>query len=181
MRLLWLVVFLVRSTLWIIHPLSLPSSHISAVSKTVQTSNQTIEIQSSVAIFHVLMVCVLVLTRPPDCSWPHNYNGLLGKGSNFNATTVHRVESERALLSLLLTLLFRADPDLLVGHDIANFDLPTLLFRLSAHKVENWSRIGRLKRSGTLQHQAVSNAFSKLSIKRFHSKKKKKKKKKKKR
>ncbi|KAF4524704.1 hypothetical protein B566_EDAN014305 [Ephemera danica] len=94
-----------------------------------------------------------IVTRPSECAFPHDYHSTMGKNSGFKATTLHRVDSERALLSLLLTLIFRADPDLLVGHDIANFDLPTLLARLAAHKVENWSRLGRLRRSGLLQHQ----------------------------
>jgi DNA polymerase elongation subunit (family B) len=96
------------------------------------------------------------VTRPSECAFPHDYHAALGKHSNFKATSLHRVDSERALLSLLLTLLFRNDPDLLVGHDIANFDLPTLLARLAAHKIENWSRLGRLRRSGLLQHQQVN-------------------------
>ncbi|KAK9841868.1 hypothetical protein WJX81_008187 [Elliptochloris bilobata] len=54
---------------------------------------------------------------------------------------------ERALLAHLLARLQELDPDVLVGHNIAAFDLDVLLHRLQHHKVPNWSRIGRLKRS----------------------------------
>ena len=36
---------------------------------------------------------------------------------------------------------------LIVGHNIAGFDLDVLLHRLQANKVPNWSRIGRLRRT----------------------------------
>jgi len=96
------------------------------------------------------------VTKPSEGKWPFDYNSALGKNSNFKATTLHKVDSERALLSLLLALLYKADPDLLVGHDIANFDLPTLLTRLSILKVENWSRLGRLRRANKMENFGVS-------------------------
>jgi DNA polymerase alpha subunit A len=99
-----------------------------------------------------------VVTKPSEGKWPFDYNSALGKTSNFKATTLHKVDSERALLSLLLALLYKADPDLLVGHDIASFDLPTLLTRLSILKVENWSRLGRLRRANKMENFGVSRA-----------------------
>jgi DNA polymerase alpha subunit A len=60
---------------------------------------------------------------------------------------LHSAASERALLGLLLARLAAADPDVIVGHNIAGFDLDVLLHRLQATKVAHWSRLGRLKRS----------------------------------
>nr|XP_006813201.1 PREDICTED: DNA polymerase alpha catalytic subunit-like [Saccoglossus kowalevskii] len=40
----------------------------------------------------------------------------------------------------------KIDPDIIVGHDISNFDLDVLLHRINANKIPHWSRIGRLKR-----------------------------------
>ena len=42
---------------------------------------------------------------------------------------------ERALLAHLLARLQDLDPDVLVGHNIAAFDLDVLLHRLQHHKV----------------------------------------------
>lgn len=55
-----------------------------------------------------------------------------------------RCANERSLCSFLLTLMQRLDPDVLVGHDLTTFDLPLLVGRLKALKIERWSRIGRL-------------------------------------
>ena len=64
-----------------------------------------------------------------------------------SAPVLHSAASERALLGLLLARVQTVDPDVLVGHNIAGFDLDVLLHRLQAQKVPQWSRIGRLKRS----------------------------------
>lgn len=55
--------------------------------------------------------------------------------------------SERGLLSVLLARLGQLDADVIVGHNIAGFDLDVLLHRLQANKVPHWSKIGRLKRT----------------------------------
>lgn len=55
--------------------------------------------------------------------------------------------SERGLLSFLLARLHQLDADVVVGHNVAGFDLDVLLHRLQANKVPHWSRVGRLKRT----------------------------------
>lgn len=45
--------------------------------------------------------------------------------------------SERALLNYFLTRLRAIDPDVLVGHNIAAFDLSVLLHRMLINKVSN--------------------------------------------
>ena len=74
---------------------------------------------------------VMVEGGVPNITLPSNWRG-------------ERCANERALCSFLLALLQRIDPDVLVGHDLTTFDLPLLLARLKALKIERWSRIGRL-------------------------------------
>ncbi len=53
-------------------------------------------------------------------------------------------KNERALLTYLVAVIHRCDPDVLVGHNFLGFDLAVLLGRMRACKVDNWSRLGRL-------------------------------------
>jgi DNA polymerase family B, exonuclease domain len=55
--------------------------------------------------------------------------------------------SERGLLELLVAQLGQLDPDLIVGHNIGSWDISILLQRMQHHKVLNWSRMGRFRRS----------------------------------
>lgn len=48
---------------------------------------------------------------------------------------------------MLIARLRSLDVDVLVGHNIAGYDLPVLLHRLAHHKVPHWSSLGRLKRA----------------------------------
>lgn len=49
--------------------------------------------------------------------------------------------------------MFRYDPDVVVGHDLVAGDLDVLVARLRQLNVDNWSRIGRLRR----QHMPRQN------------------------
>ncbi|CAG8551442.1 12204_t:CDS:10 [Ambispora leptoticha] len=57
------------------------------------------------------------------------------------------LQSEKAILNYLLAIIARTDPDVLVGHNFIGFDLDILLHRMKEHKVQEWSKIGRLHRS----------------------------------
>jgi len=46
-----------------------------------------------------------------------------------------------------LAHILSVDPDILVGHNFVEFGLDVLLNRLRATKADNWSAVGRLKRS----------------------------------
>ncbi len=50
------------------------------------------------------------------------------------------------MLGYFLAKLHRADPDLIVGHNLTGFGFEVLQHRLGACQVPQWSRIGRLKR-----------------------------------
>ncbi|ODN03191.1 DNA polymerase alpha catalytic subunit [Orchesella cincta] len=94
--------------------------------------------QYSDGLFHDHFI---LLNKPPGCVWPFD----LDKYTNKNTI---KLDSERSMLSLLLAKLQQIDADAYVGHDM---NLELLLFHLVSHKVGNWSRVGRLKRSSHLQ------------------------------
>ncbi|CUG10093.1 DNA polymerase alpha catalytic partial, putative [Bodo saltans] len=59
-------------------------------------------------------------------------------------SSVRRFANEGQLLQWVATMLKDIDPDLLVGHNFMAFTLDVLLHRFQAHRVNNWSSIGRL-------------------------------------
>ena len=95
-----------------------------------------------------------IVRRLDGVSFPPGWDATVEKENGANpvaartgAPVLHSAASERALLGLLLARLCSLDPDVVVGHNIAGFDLDVLLHRLQACKVPHWSRLGRLKRS----------------------------------
>ncbi len=58
-----------------------------------------------------------------------------------------QVANERALLSAFCVKLAKLDPDVIVGHDIHGFGLDVLMFRMRHQKIQQWSRISRLRRN----------------------------------
>lgn len=65
-------------------------------------------------------------------------------GKIYGSGKIELAKTERALLSYLVTIIYRCDPDVIVGHNFLGFDLGVLLHRMRACKVDFWSRIGRL-------------------------------------
>lgn len=57
------------------------------------------------------------------------------------------MDSERALLTFFLAKVSKIDPDMIIGHDICSHILSTFVNRLEANKIQNWSKIGRLRRT----------------------------------
>lgn len=51
------------------------------------------------------------------------------------------------MLPAVLNAIYALDPDVLVGHNIAGFDLDVLLHRIEGCKAQLWARLGRLRRS----------------------------------
>ncbi|KAL9129193.1 MAG: hypothetical protein Q9217_002297 [Psora testacea] len=81
--------------------------------------------------------------RPADSSFPVGFDALSKKQRG----TIMLEKSEGALLSKFLALLQRADPDVLMGHQLQDVDYPVLLSRFREKKTPGWHRIGRLRRS----------------------------------
>lgn len=95
-----------------------------------------------------------VVSRPSEEPWPLDLRDSL---NTTKITKVERAESERALLNLFLAKINKIDPDVIVGHDVASYDLDILLHRFTQTKVEKWSRLGRLRRTNIPQSKASSN------------------------
>ena len=83
------------------------------------------------------------ILRPTDSSFPVGFENLTKKQRG----TILLEKSENMLLSKFLALLERADPDVLVGHQLQEVDYPVLLSRFREKKTPGWHRIGRLRRT----------------------------------
>ncbi|KAJ6624905.1 DNA polymerase alpha catalytic subunit [Mycena sp. CBHHK59/15] len=86
---------------------------------------------------------VQTFVRPLD-RFPPNFEAQAtanGKG------VISPVKNERMLLSSLLNAIYRADPDVIVGHDFLGVSLDVLLHRMRELKVDHWSRLGRFRRT----------------------------------
>ena len=76
--------------------------------------------------------------------------------------------SERALLNFLIARLHNLDADVLVGHNIAAYDMGVLLQRIQACKILHWSKVGRMrmrtmpKLGGTSAY--AGNTFAQVAI-----------------
>ncbi|XP_012945500.1 DNA polymerase alpha catalytic subunit isoform X2 [Aplysia californica] len=86
-----------------------------------------------------------VISKPDDCIFPFDFRDQVKKQAS--RMKVEIMPSERGLIACLLAKIQKADPDLLVGHDIYGFDLDLLLHRITVNKIPHWSRISRLKRT----------------------------------
>nr|CAB3264997.1 DNA polymerase alpha catalytic subunit [Phallusia mammillata] len=82
------------------------------------------------------------ITKPGDCIFPYDLRDAM-KRKGFD---VEIIGSERSLLGFFLAKFLKIDPDIIIGHDMLDFVLDVFLHRLSSCKVQNWSRIGRLKK-----------------------------------
>ncbi|KAL1921703.1 uncharacterized protein VTP21DRAFT_10345 [Calcarisporiella thermophila] len=68
-------------------------------------------------------------------------------------------QKERALLDRFVSILRQVDPDVLIGHNIIGFDLDVLLHRMKATGVEEWSRLGRLRRRQWPKFQNTDSTY----------------------
>ena len=68
---------------------------------------------------------------------------------DYKKTRIDRMNNERELLNFFLAKMNQIDPDIIVGHDIYNYDYELLLSRFAHYKIQFlWSKLGRLKVSG---------------------------------
>ena len=82
------------------------------------------------------------IMRPVNGSFPAGFEALTKKQRG----TIQLAKTENMLLSTFLALLERADPDVLIGHQLQDVDYPVLLSRFREKKTPGWHRIGRLRR-----------------------------------
>jgi DNA polymerase alpha subunit A len=69
-------------------------------------------------------------------------------------TKIELLPHEQALLNCFIAHLQRFDPDIIVGHNVVDFDLDVLLQRMKVNRTNYWSRIGRLRRTDWPKMQA---------------------------
>ncbi|KAJ2960289.1 hypothetical protein NQZ79_g4309 [Umbelopsis isabellina] len=85
--------------------------------------------------------------------YPAGLSDLINKERK-KGNTIHVEKTELALLNLLIAKLHVHDPDVIVGHNFAGFDLDILLHRMKALNTHHWHKLGRLKRSNWPKLQA---------------------------
>lgn len=95
-----------------------------------------------------------LITKASKCMMPLNLEKELERRTKIN---VKVVSSERELISLFITRLFQNDPDLLVGHDLAKFEMDVLLSRMGK------KFLGIAKRTTKLTRLSFSFFAKKLS------------------
>ncbi|KAK5645778.1 hypothetical protein RI129_004242 [Pyrocoelia pectoralis] len=85
-----------------------------------------------------------VFTRPGHQNFPFDLHGVL---QTFTATRVQKMDSERALLNYFLLQIQKIDPDIIVGHDLQDYQIGLLCERLLHCKSNNISRLSKIKRA----------------------------------
>ncbi|KAH9933419.1 ribonuclease H-like domain-containing protein [Fomitopsis serialis] len=86
---------------------------------------------------------VRTFVRPLD-RFPPNFEVRAGKNGK---GVISPMKNERMLLNSLLATVYKADPDIIVGHEVLGVSLDVLLHRMRDLKADHWSRIGRFRRS----------------------------------
>ena len=83
------------------------------------------------------------IMRPAEAAYPTGFDALSKKQRG----TIMLGKNESMLLSMFLAVLERADPDVLMGHQLQDVDYPILLNRFRERKTPGWHKIGRMRRS----------------------------------
>ncbi|KAK0558719.1 DNA-directed DNA polymerase alpha catalytic subunit pol1 [Tilletia horrida] len=65
----------------------------------------------------------------------------------FKGTRVVKVDYERQLLTNFMAHVLQQDPDIIIGHELNGVVLDVLFARFNALNVDNWSQIGRLRKT----------------------------------
>jgi len=86
----------------------------------------------------------VLLSKPNKVLLPYDFNT---KIKTFRRTKLELFDSERDLLTSFMEKYSELDPDIVVGHDLLNFDFETLVRQMVANKMGTWSKLGRFKRS----------------------------------
>ena len=90
---------------------------------------------------------VTLVRRLDGMAFPHGFDKKVQEqNSRGMGRVLEQCGSERALLCIMLAKLQKMDPDVIVGHNIAGFDLEVLMHRMQACKAPQWHRVGRLRR-----------------------------------
>lgn len=116
---------------------------------------------------HIFDNYFTVVTQPSGCTFPPKFSDHLKtpSGRRVNAMIT---ANERDLVKVLVMRLSQVDPDIVVGHDIADFELGLLLQRLrlyaNPHLANIWPRLGRLKRQPQALHRQAGRRQAQLLL-----------------
>lgn len=91
------------------------------------------------------------IVRKIDSNFSFDY--LKKETSKRKGVQVQVESSEAGLINHFINRVFEMDPDVIVAHDAFSSVLDTLIARIKALKISNWSRLGRLKKG----EDALSN------------------------
>lgn len=90
----------------------------------------------------------VIMTKPisghKELRLPYDFQAAMKK---YTRTKFELVDTERDLLLSFMDKFNNLDPDIVVGHDLLNFDYETLVMRMKMTKVGIWSKLGRFRRS----------------------------------
>jgi DNA polymerase alpha subunit A len=102
------------------------------------------------------------IMRPSASSYPLGFDAETKKQRG----TFMLERSEQFLLSKVMALFERMDPDVLVGHQLQDVDYGILLSRLREKKTPGWHRVGRLKRGEwpKISNRGGSNFFAERQL-----------------
>ena len=79
--------------------------------------------------------------------YPAGFMEMVGKEKKKSGGfSIQAERTEASLLNFLIARIHLCDPDVIVGHNFAGFDLDVLLHRMKALNIQHWHRLGRLKR-----------------------------------
>ncbi|KAI9485969.1 MAG: DNA polymerase family B-domain-containing protein [Benjaminiella poitrasii] len=78
--------------------------------------------------------------------YPANFTEAVTREKKQNGFSIQVERTEASLLKFLIAKFQLYDPDIIVGHNFAGFDLDVLLHRMKDLNVQQWHRLGRLKR-----------------------------------
>ncbi|KAI8375408.1 DNA polymerase family B-domain-containing protein [Choanephora cucurbitarum] len=86
--------------------------------------------------------------------YPANFMESVNFEKKKNGFSIQVEKTETSLLNYLIARIQMCDPDVIVGHNFAGFDLDVLLHRMKALNIQHWHRLGRLKRKNWPKLQA---------------------------
>ncbi|KAI8147542.1 hypothetical protein BJV82DRAFT_654233 [Fennellomyces sp. T-0311] len=86
-----------------------------------------------------------ILRQLNNTPYPAGFNNLLTRERQ-NGLAIQTERTENALLNCLLAKIHVADPDVIVGHNFAGFDLDVMLHRMKILGTQHWHKLGRFKR-----------------------------------
>lgn len=128
------------------HPTIPGRNDIVAISVMVNTTFNLDEClkRTNKASGHFLLMAKPTPSQKDPLKLPYDFQAVMKK---YNKTRFELVNNERDLLLNFMEKFNNIDPDIVVGHDLLNFDFETLVKQMSVNKVGLWSQLGRFKRT----------------------------------